>query len=130
MAAGLVAVAVAAGAVGLSTLKTSTAFSLALPFLAVIFLLAKLTAKSAEATIAEAAEATTEPYDYIIVGGGTAGCLLANRLTAGTQKRVLVLEAGRSDYDAKLVQIPAGVLRLFRSAYDWNFTTSNETATS
>eukprot|EP00448_Togula_jolla_P039782 CAMPEP_0170645850 /NCGR_PEP_ID=MMETSP0224-20130122/43317_1 /TAXON_ID=285029 /ORGANISM="Togula jolla, Strain CCCM 725" /LENGTH=650 /DNA_ID=CAMNT_0010977129 /DNA_START=63 /DNA_END=2017 /DNA_ORIENTATION=- len=84
-------------------------------------------------TSEEAAEATSSEWDYIIVGGGTAGCVLANRLTkgpAGKDKRVLLLEAGRGDYDNKLVQIPAGILRLFQSDFDWHFYTSNEKATS
>ena len=37
-------------------------------------------------------------FDYIIVGGGSAGCALAARLSADSTTRVLVLEAGRSDY--------------------------------
>lgn len=82
------------------------------------------------ATVADAAEVSRSSWDYIIVGGGTAGCLLANRLSKDGKKRVLVLEAGSGDYDNSMVRIPAGVLRLFRSKYDWNFMTSNETATS
>ena len=36
-------------------------------------------------------------FDYIIIGGGTAGCLLANRLSADASKRVLLIEAGKKD---------------------------------
>ena len=36
-------------------------------------------------------------FDYIIVGGGTAGCLLANRLSADASKKVLMIEAGKKD---------------------------------
>lgn len=81
------------------------------------------------ATASEASDAVREAWDYIIVGGGTAGCVLANRLSAA-DKKVLVIEAGRSDYDHMLVKIPAGVLRTFKSVYDWDFTSQNEKATS
>lgn len=64
------------------------------------------------------------------MGGGTAGCVLANRLTAGTGKRVLVLEAGSGDYADTRIRIPAGVLDLFQGPNDWHFTTQNEPATS
>jgi choline dehydrogenase len=40
---------------------------------------------------------TETNYDYVIVGGGSAGSVLANRLSAGGTRSVLVLEAGRSD---------------------------------
>ncbi|CAD7704784.1 unnamed protein product [Ostreobium quekettii] len=58
-------------------------------------------------------------YDYIVVGGGTAGCILANRLTAAGDKRVLVLEAGPIDTSFN-VTTPAGIARLFMSDLDWN----------
>jgi len=48
-------------------------------------------------------------FDYIIVGAGTAGCLLANRLSADTSKRVLLIEAGKRD-DYHWIHIPVGYL--------------------
>jgi len=49
------------------------------------------------------------PFDYIIVGAGTAGCLLANRLSADPTKRVLLIEAGGKD-DYHWIHIPVGYL--------------------
>ena len=46
-------------------------------------------------------------FDYVIIGGGTAGCLLANRLSADASKRVLLIEAGRRD-DYHWIHIPVG----------------------
>jgi len=57
-----------------------------------------------------------------------AGCVLADRLSADGTKRVLVLEAGRPDYDNLFIRIPAGILRLFRSVYDWQHETGGEKA--
>jgi len=73
-------------------------------------------------------KAVKDGYDYIIAGGGLAGCLLADRLSADG-KKVLVLEAGTPDYNAMIVRIPAGVLRLFRNTkYDWQHETGGEKA--
>ena len=52
---------------------------------------------------------TDTTFDYIIVGAGTAGCLLANRLSANASKRVLLIEAGRKD-DYHWIHIPVGYL--------------------
>lgn len=52
---------------------------------------------------------TETQFDYIIVGAGTAGCLLANRLSADASKRVLLIEAGRKD-DYHWIHIPVGYL--------------------
>jgi len=61
-------------------------------------------------------------YDYIIVGAGSAGCVLAARLSADPSVSVLLLEAGPAD-DADQIRAPAAVNRLFQTAYDWNYTT-------
>lgn len=67
--------------------------------------------------------AGSEKYDYIVVGGGTAGCVLANRLTADGTKSVLVLEAGVNGGPLE-TRVPAGLTRLFRHpVLDWNLFT-------
>jgi choline dehydrogenase len=61
-------------------------------------------------------------YDYVIVGAGSAGCVLASRLTENPDVRVLVLEAGPPD-DADEIRIPAAVNLLFKTTYDWDYQT-------
>ena len=65
-------------------------------------------------------------FDYIIIGGGTAGCLLANRLSADASKRVLMIEAGRGD-DYHWIHIPVGYLYCIGNPRtDWLFKTEAE----
>ena len=61
-------------------------------------------------------------YDYVIVGAGSAGCVLAGRLSENPLVSVLLLEAGPPDV-ADEIHIPAAVNLLFQSTYDWGFST-------
>jgi choline dehydrogenase len=60
--------------------------------------------------------------DYVIVGAGSAGCVLASRLTEDPSVSVVLLEAGGSDRRRE-VAIPAAFARLFRTSVDWAFET-------
>ncbi len=67
-----------------------------------------------------------ESYDYIVIGAGTAGCVMANRLAADPATRVLLLEAGGSD-NYHWVHIPVGYLYCINNPRtDWCFTTAKE----
>ncbi|MFI5293109.1 MAG: FAD-dependent oxidoreductase, partial [Candidatus Limnocylindrales bacterium] len=67
-------------------------------------------------------------YDVIIVGGGSAGCALANRLSADPGIRVLVLEAGRPDYRWDVfIHMPAALAFPIGSRfYDWGYRSEPE----
>jgi choline dehydrogenase len=64
-------------------------------------------------------------YDYIIVGAGSAGCVLALRLTEDPHTRVLLLEAGGRD-TAREIKIPAAFYKLYKTPVDWNYITEPE----
>lgn len=64
----------------------------------------------------------SETFDYIVVGGGSAGSVVAARLSEDANHTVLLLEAGPADTKREL-HIPAAFSKLFRSELDWNYDT-------
>ena len=71
---------------------------------------------------------TAKRYDYVIVGGGSAGCAIANRLSADPSTSVLVLEAGRSDWRIDpFIHMPAALpFPIGSRFYDWKYETDPE----
>ncbi|MGW0311036.1 GMC family oxidoreductase [Streptomyces flavidovirens] len=65
-------------------------------------------------------------YDYVIVGAGSAGCVLAARLSEDPTVRVALVESGGKDRKAE-IRIPAAFPKLFKSPYDWDFSTTEQT---
>lgn len=66
-------------------------------------------------------------FDYIIIGAGSAGCVLAARLSQDPNVRVALLEAGGSD-DTPEISMPVAFPQLFKTKYDWDFATEPEQA--
>jgi choline dehydrogenase len=67
-----------------------------------------------------------EEFDYIIIGAGSAGCVLANRLTEDPQVRVLVLEAGPQDYSIFIHMPSAFAYPLAGTKYNWHYESEPE----
>lgn len=67
-------------------------------------------------------------YDYIVIGAGSAGCVLAARLSENPLVNVLLLEAGKPDGKQE-IRIPAAFAKLFHTEYDWDYMTEPEPQT-
>ena len=65
----------------------------------------------------------SEGYDYVIVGGGSAGCVMANRLSENDAVRVLLIEAGGKD-SHPLIHMPVGFAKMTSGPHTWGFTTA------
>ena len=63
-----------------------------------------------------------DTYDYVIVGAGSAGAVIASRLTEDPDVSVLLLEAG-GEADADEITVPAAFSTLFKTKWDWNYNT-------
>lgn len=68
-------------------------------------------------------QALQDGFDYIVVGGGTAGLIVAARLTENADARVLVLEAGENQLNNHMINIPAMWPAILGSDVDWAFLT-------
>lgn len=66
-------------------------------------------------------------YDYVIVGAGSAGCVLAGRLSEDPSVRVALVESGPRDRKTE-IRIPAAFPKLFKTAYDWDYATAKQPA--
>ncbi|KAF5351053.1 hypothetical protein D9756_008210 [Leucocoprinus leucothites] len=90
-----------------------------------ITLLATISSLARAATYNSVDELPSLDWDFLVVGGGTAGSVIASRLSEDSRFNVLVIEAGPTNEDALLSIVPGLQARLAHTAYDWNYTTVN-----
>eukprot|EP00903_Cladosiphon_okamuranus_P007876 g7613.t1 len=88
--------------------------------------LSKSSTRASRATSVVSMSAAEQGHKYIIIGGGTAGCVLANRLSSDKDNSVLVLEAGSPKFNHRNIKMPIAILRLFKSVFDWGFESEGE----
>ncbi|KAH9840952.1 GMC oxidoreductase [Rhodofomes roseus] len=71
-------------------------------------------------------QADWKSYDYVVVGGGTAGCVLASRLSEDPDVSVLILEAGPSHEGQLMSRMPLGFSKLLQGDCDWDYETTSQ----
>ena len=71
----------------------------------------------------------TERFDFVVVGAGSAGCALTNRLTSDPGASVLLLEAGGAD-DREAIRIPRQYFSLWGTDVDWQYVSTPQSATA
>jgi len=71
-------------------------------------------------------EGRWKAYDYVVVGGGTAGSVLASRLSEDPNVTVLLIEAGDSHEKEFLTRLPLGWAQIMKSHMDWDYQTVNQ----
>ncbi|KAK7438863.1 hypothetical protein VKT23_017789 [Stygiomarasmius scandens] len=91
-------------------------------------LLATLLPLSQAALFTSPADLPRTQYDFIVVGAGTAGNVVANRLSEDSSKTVLVIEAGIDDTDVEIIQVPFFGPNTPQSLVDWNYSTIPQAA--
>jgi choline dehydrogenase len=87
--------------------------------------MSQLKKSSSKFSLGKSSQSTLLPdsVDFVIIGGGTAACVLAARLSANPAFHVVMLEAGTWDKNHIFSRIPAAFPKLFKSSADWNYQT-------
>ena len=105
-----------------ATVLIAVHVAVAVAALVLFLLLSRRSTRRTSTTVPPSGE-----FDYIVVGGGLAGSVLAARLSEDASKRVLVVEAGESSPDSIFIRISGAILKLFRNpAFDWCWQTVAE----